>query len=988
MRAIALGVALCGCHPPTPAIVEPTAMTEPARDVAAILAASDLPDELPTPIDGDPMAVTVHRLSNGMTVYVSPDPTQPRVAAWIGVRAGARHDPPRSTGLAHYLEHMLFKGSDEIGTIDLAREREHLDAIAELYRRLAATESTTERAEILAQIDAATVASAASVVPNEMERLYGALGIVGINAFTTYDETVYHANVPPHQIATWARIEAERFDDPVFRLFFPELESVYEEKNLSLDDPVDIVSEAQGEALFPRHAYGQQTILGEVEHLRTPAFADMLAFFERWYVPNNMAIVLVGDVNATEVVPVLEAAFGRLEPRALPTRPPGEVVPLEGRVERIVDAPGEQGVSLTWLTVPATHEDHTKLEVLERVLDNGSTGLVDLELELTQALPSAGAYLSGMVEAGYLELYATAREDQTLAEAEALLLDVMADLKRGEVTQQDVDAVQLQLEIDEAYALEDPETRAEIIMDSFVRRMQWRDVVERKRARKAVDREAVIEVARKYVGPSFVAVHRRDGQPKRERLAQPKVTPIAIDPARRSAFAADVLANASKPPPPRFLRAGKDFVEAELSTGPLIATRNDRNDLFTVTYHFERGSRAVPMLCFGLSLFELSGRARQPAAELQRELYRLGAVVDTECDLDSVDVHVFGIDRNFEATLALVHAWLSGPKADPAVLAGVIANELSDREDTMQDPHWIGVALRDYARFGEASPWLLVPSNRALKDARAKPLLALVSDLARWQRHTLYYGPRSIEQIRDVVPWGEGNRVPPAVPRRALVHPDAPRVLAVHQDTSKASGWVVFARPPLPAQDRPSALLFEHYLDGDSTALVYQQLREARGLVYSSAASYNMPTRVGDDCELRGSFATGNDKLVAAANVLLELMRAPPDRDRFRESRATLQSRFRIDRTDPRSVPYAVLAWRLAGFDHDVREDDWAGISKVEMSAVATFAQEQVGGAPTFAVVGDLDRIGREALARLGRVTQIKPQDLFGYRLSRARVAG
>jgi hypothetical protein len=314
------------------------------------------------------------------------------------------------------------------------------------------------------------------------------------------------------------------------------------------------------------------------------------------------------------------------------------------------------------------------------------------------------------------------------------------------------------------------------------------------------------------------------------------------------------------------------------------------------------------------------------------------------------------------------------------VLGALVDNELSQREDAIEDPDAVASALRDYARLGDASPWLIVPSNRELRRARAQPLLALVSDLGRWRRDTAYYGPRTVEQVRDVLPWGKADREPPPVPTRAIVDPDAPRVLAVDQDTSKARAWFVFARPTLPADARAQALLFEHYLDGDSAALVYQQLREARGLVYSSAAWYTLPERIGDDVELSGSFATGNDKLVSAAEVFLELLHQPPDGDRFRESRATLQSRFRLDHVDPRSVPYEVLAWRRAGFDHDVREDDWVGIAKAPAASVTAFAREQVGGAPTLAVVGDLDRIGRDALERLGRVTEIKPAALFGYR--------
>src|SRR5690606_21242831 len=242
------------------------------------------------------MAVTVHRLANGMTVYVSENHEKPQVSAWIGVRAGGRMDPPTSTGLAHYLEHMLFKGSDEFGTLDAAREAEHVEQVRVLYRQLRDARDEASRRAILTKIDAQTQAMAAYAIPNELDRMYSTLGVTGVNAFTSFESTVYIANVPSNRLAAWSRVEAERFADPVFRLFLPELEAVYEEKNLSLDSPEDRVTVAGLAALFPRHPYGTQTVIGEVEHLKSPAFDDMVRFFADWYAPNNMAIALAGDV--------------------------------------------------------------------------------------------------------------------------------------------------------------------------------------------------------------------------------------------------------------------------------------------------------------------------------------------------------------------------------------------------------------------------------------------------------------------------------------------------------------------------------------------------------------------------------------------------------------------------------------------------------------------------------------------------------------------
>src|SRR6185503_165409 len=130
--------------------------------------------------------------------------------------------------------------------------------------------------------------------------------------------------------------------------FWPELEAVYEEKNRTLDDPQDRMYEALIAALFPSHPYGTQTTIGTVEHLKNPAYRDMEAYFHRWYVPNNMAILLAGDIDAAHALPVLEKAFAGMKPQPLPEVPPGTITPPDKRIEVSIKAPGEQSLMMAW----------------------------------------------------------------------------------------------------------------------------------------------------------------------------------------------------------------------------------------------------------------------------------------------------------------------------------------------------------------------------------------------------------------------------------------------------------------------------------------------------------------------------------------------------------------------------------------------------------------------------------------------------------------
>jgi predicted Zn-dependent peptidase len=182
------------------------------------------------PNPADPMAVEIYQLDNGLKVYLTENHESPRFEAQIAVRAGSKNDPPETTGLAHYLEHLLFKGTTHLGTTNYALEKPHLDRITALYEQHFHETDPEKRKAIYEEINRENQLASQYEVPNEVDKLYKAMGEVGLNAHTWHEETVYNVNLPSNRLEQWAVIESERFQHPIFRLFQPELEIVYEEK--------------------------------------------------------------------------------------------------------------------------------------------------------------------------------------------------------------------------------------------------------------------------------------------------------------------------------------------------------------------------------------------------------------------------------------------------------------------------------------------------------------------------------------------------------------------------------------------------------------------------------------------------------------------------------------------------------------------------------------------------------------------------------------
>jgi predicted Zn-dependent peptidase len=980
---LGLGAALAlACHPtqhdgPAPGGDAPPLPVEPS--VAEILLASELPPEQREALADDPMGVTVHRLKNGMTVYISTNRQEPELATWIAVRTGSRNDPADSTGLAHYLEHMLFKGTDELGTTDIEAERPHLERIAGLYDRLRKTDDTDARAEIFAAIDRETQATAAWAIPEEGSRIYGALGIGGFNAFTDDDSTVYVADVPSNRLEAWAAVEVERFRDAEFRLFYPELESVYEEKNISLDEPWDRIDEAARLGLFPVHPYGTQPTLGLVEHLKSPAYGDMVAYFERWYAPNNMAILLVGDVDPATALPVLEHTLGTLVPKRLTEPAKGELRPIEGRVFREVIAEGEESVTIAWRTVSDVDPDEPTMVVLDALMGNETNGLLALELELTQKVPGVYSWASHMREAGYWVAGATAREGQSLEEVEKLLLGVVAKVKAGQIEQATIDAVVLHQDMHDKQRLESNDGRISKLHNAYISRRSWSQMLERDAWLRKVTNADVVKAANQYLGDDRVVVYRKRGKPELPKIDKPRITPIEMDAARESAFSRKIAAIPAKELEPEWVVEGKHYERRTLSSGPLLTVHNARNDLFQLMMVVERGHRKDRLLCHAFRLLELSGSGSKSAEALRDELYSLGTNVEFQCGADETTIKVTGLDRHMDASMTLLREWLDGAVFDAETLAALNDNTLSERRDVLDDPSALDYLLRQHAFYGEASDFKAQPRNRELLAAKPAALAKLIRGFLDYERATYYFGSRSADAAAEALVLGRGTKDPGSYPRIEYRAVAKPTIYLLHKDVAKATINLAIPQGPLPRERVPEALTLGQYMDGSMTSLLYLELREARGLAYGCDGYQSMGGRPGDDWAFIGTMGTQVDKTVEALQTYLEVIERPIAEAHLVDVKQAMDQNYRSSRFDPRWVFYWIRAWDLRGETGDPRPWEWKASGALDVAGLQPLAAT-LGSRPALVgILSDRKRIDLAALAKLGEVVEVEVGELTSF---------
>ena len=375
-------------------------------------------------VDGDPTKTRIYTLDNGLKVYLSVNDEEPRIQTFIAVKVGGKNDPAQTTGLAHYFEHLMFKGTQQFGTSDYEAEKPMLDDIERLFETYRVTTDEAERAAIYHTIDSISYEASKLAIPNEYDKLMSIIGASGTNAFTSTDMTVYTEDIPSNQIENWAMIEADRFKNPVIRLFHTELETIYEEKNMSLTQDARKVYEAMNAALYPNHPYGTQTVLGTQEHLKNPSITNVKNYHKTYYVPNNMAICMSGDFNPDEVIQIIDKYFGDMQPN--PDLPELEFTPEKPITEPIVkEVYGleSESISIGWRLPASKDRSNDIAQMAGFILSNGTAGLIDLDLLQNQKILSGYGYASLLPDYGSFELYGKPKEGQTLDEVKDLIRD-------------------------------------------------------------------------------------------------------------------------------------------------------------------------------------------------------------------------------------------------------------------------------------------------------------------------------------------------------------------------------------------------------------------------------------------------------------------------------------------------------------------------------------------------------------------------------------
>ncbi|MGI4874904.1 MAG: M16 family metallopeptidase [Janthinobacterium lividum] len=1008
LPALAALVLTTQCQSSKPAA---TAATTPAAAPAIPSAPKEYRYET---APNDPLGVRVYHLANGLTVYLSDYKNAPRIQTYIAVRAGSKNDPATATGLAHYLEHMVFKGTSQLGTKDWSKEKPELDKIEALYETYRGQRNDpAARKRTYHQIDSISGVAARYAVPNEYDKLMGSIGSKGSNAHTSNEETVYQEDIPSNQLDKWAAVQSERFKEMVPRLFHTELEAVYEEKNRGLDSDFNKEFEALNASLYPTHPYGTQTTIGTIEHLQNPSITEIKKYFTQYYVPGNVALCLSGDLDYDQTIRLIDQYFGGWQAKPAPAFNAPVEKPLTATVTKEVLGPQAENVMLGYRLPGKATRDGLRLQLLDKVLTNGQAGLFDLDLNQQQKVLQAQTFTDLNDDYSTHVLYGTPRQGQKLAEVQALMLAEVEKVKRGDFPDWLIPAIVNNEKLQRTKSYESNEARASAMYESFIERVSWADYTKQHEDFGTITKTELVKFANDNYGQNYVAVFKRTGQdPNKVKVVKPAITPVPANRDAASAFYTSVSKLPSTDLQPVFVDYKKDIQTAQIKPGlPLYYTKNSENGLFSLFYAIDLGTNNNPLLDVATDYLQYLGTGQYTAAQLQQEFYKLGCSFAVSSSQDRTLISLSGLDRNLEPAVRLFEQLLNNPRPDVAALKNQVAGILKQRQDAKLNKGVIlNQAMLNYAKYGPRNPFTNIVPEAQLKALKPEQLTALLKSLPTYEHRVLYYGPSIMagKEIRiapeyciKCLPMRDGmydrGGVNGVIRRfhqtpAKLRHAPAAKDFAEQPLKDKKVYWVDYNMVQaeilfLTKGDvysktmAPTVALYNEYFGGGMGSIVFQDLRESKALAYSASSRYANADKTGRSNYILSYIGTQSDKLPEAMSGMENLLTDMPMADaNLVIAKQSIRNSIATDRITHEGILLSYERARRLGLDYDLRRDIYDQTNTMTFGELQKFQQAKIRGQnQTILVIGSKDRLNFKELAKYGTVQQLTLKEIFGY---------
>ncbi len=965
------------------------------RNILSVLAASlltmgvqakDYPYEV---VKGDLMQTRIYKLDNGLTVYLSVNKEKPRIQTYIAVRTGSKNDPAETTGLAHYLEHLMFKGTDKYGVTDPVAEKPYLDEIEARYEEYRQISDPALRRQKYHEIDSVSQLAAKYFIPNEYDKLMSTIGAQGTNAYTSNDVTCYTEDIPSNEVENWAKIQADRFQHMVIRGFHTELEAVYEEYNIGIAQDNRKLWESMSKMLFPTHPYGTQTTIGTQEHLKNPSITNIKNYFDKWYRPNNVAICMAGDMDPDLVIATIDKYFGSWQPGADVRQPVfPALAPITAPRDTTVYGLEAETMWMAWRFDRGNSLQIDTLQVIEGMLSNGTAGLIDLNINQQMKMLQAWGGVQGLRDHSGFIMAGTPKEGQSLDEVKSLLLAEIDKLKRGAFSDDLLPSVINNAKLDYYTRLESNYYRASSFVTTYINEVPWAQQVGYLDRISNITKEQIMSFVSRHFRDNYVVVYKRQGEdPNLKKIDKPSITPIPTNRDLMSQFVKDVQNTPVEPIQPRFVDFKKDLTFGKTKKSlPYIYVKNTENGRFVLSFKYDFGEEANLKYSYAPNYLEYLGTDKLTNEQIKQQFYKLACSYSINVGTRQTTVTLNGLSENMPQALALLEDLLQNAKVDTNAWEQYIQLVEKSRADAKLNQGSNFSALVNYGIHGPYNPVRNIMTAEQLRQQNPQEMLDLLKNLSQYEHTLLYYGPMSEQELSAAVSKHHktSKRLLPAPASRHYTMEPTPQnevLIAPYEAKNIYMRMIHNEQRPWHPEEAAVKALFNEYYGGGMNTIVFQELREARGLAYNAFAMYAEPSYKDQSEYFLTHIITQNDKMMDCVRQFHQILDTMPQSETaFRIAKEALTKRLASQRTTKFGLINAWLSAQWLGIDYDVDERIYNALPGLTLQDIVRFEQKQMAHKPyRYVILGDEKELDMESLEKIGPIRRLSTEEIFGY---------
>ncbi|WP_394801752.1 M16 family metallopeptidase [Chryseobacterium aahli] len=931
----------------------------------------------------DENKVRIYTLKNGLNVFLAQNFDAPRIQTYIPVRTGSNNDPSDNTGLAHYLEHMMFKGTSKIGTQNWEKEKVLLDQISDLYEQHKAEQNPEKKKEIYKKIDEISQEASQFAIANEYDKIISSLGASGTNAHTWFDETVYKNNIPNNELEKWLKVEKERFSELVLRLFHTELESVYEEFNRAQDNDSRLVNDSLMEALFPTHPNGQQTTLGKPEHLKNPSMKAIHKYFDEYYVPNNYAIVLVGDLDFEETVKLVDQYFGAIPYKELPKKEAIIEQPMTEIVERTVYSPTTPRVQLAWRTDSYGSKEAMLADVVANILSNrGEAGLLDLHINQTQKMLWAQAYSLGLKNYGFFSIVAVPKENQTLLEAREMVLEQIELVKKGDFPDWMLPAIINDFKLQRMKALETAGGLANNLYDTYIKGRTWEQELNEMDEYAEITREEVIAFANDFFKDNYVVVNKEKGvNDKLLRVDNPGITAIKINRDAQSEFLKEIISEKTEDIQPEFIDYQKEITTDVVKDKKISFVKNKYNEIAQVHFIFPFGSDNDRELGISTQILQYLGTEKFSPEDLKKEFFKIGITNDFKTTSDQLHISLSGLEENMKEGIELLQHWMKNVQPDQEIYNQFVETILENREAGKKDKNRIMTALTNYTKLGKGSRFLDFLSKDELENTKVEDFTERIKSLFKFQYQIFFYG-KDFEKFKQEIEGFieiQSRSIPD--PKKYPEPETVGNVYFTNYDMVQMEMSKIGKGHHVNTENFGKINVFNEYFGRGLSSIVFQEIRESKSLAYSAYVSYSPNAEIGHPDYITTYVGTQPDKLQIAVDTMTELMDELPEvTTQFENAKNAALKQIASTRITRTNIFFNTLKLQKLGITHDFRKDIYSQIESLNFDEIKQFYQTAIKPVQfNTAIIGKKENLNLEAVEQMGSFKELELEEIFGY---------